>query len=140
MATDTKYIKSKFRGKTVKGDFIYPVNKWVEGDLLHHIMGEDGLVYTTSIKSAIMYHVYPETVGQFIGFKDKMGKELFTGDIVKHAGWYCKIVYGINGACYSLISLKDGQTDLSVITESACQYMEHVGTIYDNTELLYFDN
>lgn len=88
----------KFRGKTLEGDFVYEPNKWVEGDLLHSVMGKDGLIYETSIKSAILYHVDPKTICQYTGFeaercKKNLTKEIYEGDIFRQEDTDDRITY-----------------------------------------------
>lgn len=105
-----------FRGLRTDG-------KWVYGDLLtnhpHHpnefVILEGG---------CINHEIIKETVGQFTGFQDKTGKDVYEGDVVE------RTVYPRSRL---EIKFKDGRF-------IGCDYMKTqiriIGNIHDNPDLL----
>ena len=70
-----------FRGKRADN------GEWVYGDLIHRkIWSSDVCVIRASddgFDAYVEYEVIPETVGQCTGLKDKNGKLIFEGDVVR---------------------------------------------------------
>ena len=143
----------KSRGKCAK-DSKY-AGEWVEGGLVQCEKGNDVLIinaYTDTCTST--YHVDPETVGLFTGRVDKNGKEVYEGDIIlwtrknvhiegrplQDLSYTCRIYYDEDkcafqfrcelkhGACVGCLDFDDDRASDS--------YIEVIGNIYDNPELL----
>lgn len=144
-----------FRGKCVP-DSNY-AGEWVIGGYAHPMVDNDkkeGLIvrYLGGNVTRI-FHVLPSTVGQYTGLKDKEGKEIYEGDVVKrHCNAYGLddigvVKYDDEKAMFVLYcekrhyaktlpflkqeTINDGQCTI----EETFTY-EIIGNIHDNPELL----
>lgn len=93
------------------------------------------LVSSVESGTCIAYPVDPETVGQYTGLTDKNGTKIFEGDIVTGYFNYEKIIgYIFYGGNAQFFIQRDGI--LGIGLDNADCWLEVVGNIYDNPELL----
>lgn len=82
-----------------------------------------------------MVEVIPETVGQYTGLKDKNGKKIFEGDIVKTVEGPFKVVCE-HGAFWLYDELLLSNDHLDFLGSYKTETIEVIGNVYDNPELL----
>ena len=128
--------KILFRGKQVDN------GEWVEGYLTRRPSAiQYGAHYSPWFidkppsdpdDSGGFYNVDCETVGQFTGLTDRKGNRIFEGDIVKYDGDGIYRIGYVDGV-YRLFNAK-GRYSVSV--HNNYSYLEVIGNIHDNPELL----
>ena len=124
----------KFRGRDMSGH-------WVYGLLTKKkIRNSNKLQYAIATEDCSMGNTIPiieNTVGEFTGFKDIDGKEIFEGDIIQNDEHPEEIGKIINEKGCWLVDFFDGYDD----TPCLCWVLDNtpqkvIGNIFDNPELL----
>lgn len=140
-----------FRGKQKDN------GKWVEGDLMQWNDGTMRICVEDGDDSKIARTVIPETVGQCTGLKDKNGKLIFKGDIIRgfsypfmsdgEYDYYALVVWSKDYCAFRIRTVKNPQSKVRGISDGNTEFMddwnsddwEVIGNIHDNPELLESD-
>lgn len=137
----------KFRGKMI------PENEWIFGTILRIPAPPVCFGKSETDKYYIQFpdprympdwnmpykmvqgEVNPDTIGQYTGLHDKNGKEIYEGDIVKikyRDEDIGKVIYEHNGFSIDVTNMNKNYGRVSFVNN----FMEVIGNIYDNPELL----
>jgi len=118
----------EFRGKDVN------TGKWVYSSAIANgtVKGKQNNKYMlVDNESDIWCEVDPETIGQYIGKKDKNGVKIFMGDIIKFSGGGVWSVYYCEDN--SMFRLRNGGLTCCVVDGKLYSV---IGNVTDNPELL----
>lgn len=124
--------ESKFRGKRIDN------GKWISG----YLFAQGGKAYIITDLTPvgfIKFEVDPATVGQYTGLKDRDGKEIYEGDIIR-----CFRPENLFIDYMGIIKFKDCSFNFYHIDGDGMLRMrdfnwfaiESIGNIHDNPELL----
>ena len=131
-----------FRGKKYNGEWTYGYYVQANNSWHDHGKHKEWIVCSACANGGWFalqekHAVIPETVGQYTGLKDKNGKKIFEGDILKLKDYHHeRIVYVFWGNIGSWFYGGDGYSDEYIFNSSE---KEVIGNIHDN-KLEDFEN
>lgn len=75
-------------------------------------------------------------VEQYTGLRDKNGKDIHEGDIVKYDNSVGKVFYDSECACFNVSGFYNGSQDYPTMAFGEHAVMEIVGNVHEDSELL----
>lgn len=123
----------KFRGKDVD------TNQWVYGSLMVYNKHHPTITWVDDTEPVEKKHtcvVYPDSVGEYTGLRDKNGQELYEGDVVLQQGYNGKkmpmAVRFENGAFIVGYHKGSSTRKTPMLVSSKCEVIDNV---FDNPKL-----
>lgn len=120
---------NKYRGIHIH---VHQQNKHLNGRWVYGYLADENYINSTELEGEFL--VDKDTVGQYIGVKDKNGKEIYEGDIVKDENVNLLGVVKFSGRYLQFVvdDIHDGEQDYSEFMNQ----VEVIGNVYENADLL----
>lgn len=115
------------------GDYLYYVGAGLPAEFGCDEHGN--ILEAETYGEALFYEIDPGTVGQHTGWKDKNGKRIFEGDIVRFDGGVFTVEYSSCRIGFYFSGTR-GRGCVPGFTMSHWEHLEIIGNIHDNPELL----
>ena len=122
----------RFRGKTKYGVWVY--GGFVKLNDTSYIVKVERQTFEPYSEIATMEEVDPKTVGQSTGLKDRNGREIYEGDILRDEFDRIFRVYWVDGEARFAIRQKKRKTEYFMVISHIHPVV--IGNIWDNPELL----